>query len=374
MPEQPTSDAVEQIEQELQDQVDLTRAIMASLGEGVCVLDEHGRVTFLNAAATEILGWTRTDLLGERLTEPVFQHDAQGRPFAPDSHPLRRVVRDSVVVREAEAIFTGKNGRAITVAYTAAPIRNDNDETSAVVAFHDISGRKAIEAELAELRQRLAGSHERERTRLAQTLHDGPLQDLYAARYQLQAIKQRTRDDAQTQQQLALTLELFQQVSDALRTITTDLRPPALVPFGLEAAIRSHAATYQQLYPDLTLTLDLDKDAQALPEDVRLTLYRIYQEMVSNVARHAEATQLLVRFRLDDSGLLLEIQDNGSGFDVPERWIELVRRGHLGLAGAAERTEEINGRFLILSTPGEGTIVRVRAPLPQDDTLTEETP
>lgn len=356
-----------EIAQELQEQIYLTRTITESLGEGVCILDEAGRITFLNQAATEILGWTRADLLGEPLSEPVFRHDAQGRPFAQGQHPLQLVIRENRVIQDAEAIFWGKNGLQIPVSYTAAPIRNTKDETSAVVAFRDISERKKIEAELIELRRRLARSHEHERARLAQEIHDGPLQDLYAARYQLQAIKVQIADDEPMQQQLALTLELHQQVSDALRTVTNELRPPVLVPFGLEAAIRSHAETFQKLYPDLTITLDLAADKQTLPEHTRLVLYRIYHEIMSNVAKHAGATQLLIRFTLDEENLLLEIQDNGSGFEIPERWLELVRQGHLGLAGAAERAAEIDGRFLILSTPGEGTIVRVRVPLPEAD-------
>lgn len=364
MHEQPQPDPIEDMQQELQAQVHLTRAITESLGEGVCILDEHGRITFLNTAATDILGWTRADLLGEPLREPVFRFDAHGRPFEPTHHPLRQVIRDGRVIQDAEAVFVGKHGRSIPVSYTAAPIRGTGDETSAVVAFRDISRRKAVAAELAELRHRLARGQERERARLARDLHDGPLQDLYAARYQLQAVSRLLDDDPRAGHHLELMRRLFQQIGDALRSITDELRPPALVPFGLEAAIRSHAAAFQQLYPDLTITLDLTADAQTLPEHARLTLYRIYREMLSNVARHAAATQVLVRFQLDAGGLLLEIQDNGDGFDVPERWIDLVRAGHFGLAGAAERAEEIDGRFLILSTPGKGTIVRVHAPLP----------
>lgn len=365
------TNANDTVEQELQELIHLTRTITESLGEGVCILDEEGRITFLNEAATDILGWTRDDLIGERLREPVFQHDVYGRPIAPGQHPLQRVIRENAVIQDAEAVFCGKDRRQIPVSYTAAPIRSTRDETSAVVAFRDISERKAIEAELTELRRRLARSHEQERARLAQEIHDGPLQDLYAARYQLQAIRTQVGDDDQMQQKLTLTLELCQQVSDTLRAVTNELRPPVLVPFGLEAAIRSHAETFQQLYPDLTVTLDLTADKKTLPEHTRLILYRIYQEMMSNVAKHAEATQLLIRFRLDDDNLLLEIQDNGNGFEIPERWLDLVRKGHLGLAGASERIEEINGRFLILSTPGEGTIVRVRAPLRAADPYAE---
>lgn len=231
----------------------------------------------------------------------------------------------------------------------------------AIAMAQDVSERRAVAAELQELKRHLARSEEEQRTRLAQELHDGPLQDLYAARYRLKGLQAQAKDAAAARQFTAVE-ERLQQVSDTLRAICNDLRPPALAPFGLEAAIRSHAEQFQQSYPDLRVTLDLTPDSQALPEYLRLALYRVYQEMLSNVARHAEATDVLVRFAIQEKEVLLEIQDNGVGFEVPERWIELARRGHLGLLGASERIEEIDGRLLILSASGQGTIVRVRAP------------
>lgn len=237
----------------------------------------------------------------------------------------------------------------------------------------DITPRKVTEADLRELRRRLAQSREKTQLRLAQDLHDGPMQDLYAAQFQLQALTRREslQADAQAQKAVHGTQQIFRQVNQTLRQICGDLRPPALVPFGLAAAVRSHAEQFRKRYPDLQLTLNLDDDDQRLPEHVRLALFRICQEALNNVAKHAQATRVLINLRLlaqaeySDEGakIVLEVQDNGRGFDVPARWIDLARREHLGLVGAAERAEDIDGQFLILSTPGKGTIVRVTAPL-----------
>jgi signal transduction histidine kinase len=103
-------------------------------------------------------------------------------------------------------------------------------------------------------------------------------------------------------------------------------------------------------------------DGQALPEQVRLALFRIYQQALNNVVRHAQASLVSIRFELDAQQTLLQIQDDGRGFEVPKRWIELVRRGHLGLVGIVERAEAIGGRLEVVSTPGEGSLVRVVVP------------
>jgi signal transduction histidine kinase len=108
-------------------------------------------------------------------------------------------------------------------------------------------------------------------------------------------------------------------------------------------------------------------DAQLLPERVRLALYRIYQHAVSSVLRHANASRLNVRFESGTKVVILEVQDNGRGFELPAKWVELARQGHLGLVGTIERAESIGGRVTIDSIPGHGTRIRVAVPLVVDE-------
>jgi signal transduction histidine kinase len=154
----------------------------------------------------------------------------------------------------------------------------------------------------------------------------------------------------------------LQGVIRSLRTTAVELRSPTLAAFGLEKAIRSHADGFQQAHPELTVNLDLDPDGQALPERVRLALYRIYQNGLANVVRHAGADCVDIRLRMEPGQARLEVQDNGQGFIVPPRWIMLVRAGHLGLAGASERAEAVGGRLEVESSPGAGTLLRVVVP------------
>jgi signal transduction histidine kinase len=106
----------------------------------------------------------------------------------------------------------------------------------------------------------------------------------------------------------------------------------------------------------------LKHDGNELPEQMRVNLFRIYQQAMTNVVRHAEATQVVVTFTWDENQVSLRIQDNGRGFEVPPRWVRMVRKGHLGLVGAAERAELIGGRFQVISKSGEGTLIDVTIP------------
>jgi signal transduction histidine kinase len=121
-----------------------------------------------------------------------------------------------------------------------------------------------------------------------------------------------------------------------------------------------------QRYPDLNLSLELMPDGATLPERVRLALFRIYQAALSNVTRHAQASEVTVRLILTDEEVTLEVHDDGVGFEVPERWIGLVRQGQYGLVGAAERAEAIGGRLQVSSFPGEGTLLRTVVPRGKD--------
>ena len=227
----------------------------------------------------------------------------------------------------------------------------------------DETKREEIEQKLVDLRRRIDESLETERLHFSQEPHDGLIQQLYSIIIQLSGIRSKLSKSDSSKLFYNL-LEELHQVIETLRIICSELRPPLLIPFGLEKAIRSHAEQLQQKNPEMVVNLDLMRDDQLLPEQVRLALYHIYQQSISNVLRHAhQASRIDILFHVDAERIVLEIQDNGCGFELPSRWIVFAREGHLGLAGAAERADTIGGIFEVKSKPGEGTLVRVTAPL-----------
>lgn len=213
-----------------------------------------------------------------------------------------------------------------------------------------------------EIRKRLMESQERERLQLAQRLHDIPIQDLYGLMYQLDELQEYVQDPAGREVVQEFNKTIHTVVSD-LRTTCADLRPPSLSPFGLEVAIRDHVEKLHKLFPDLQFHLELLQDQQSLSNNLRLFLFRVYQQAISNVVRHARATDVYVRFRWDDQMIHLEVEDDGIGFVAPQDWLELVQQERFGLVGLAERVENMQGKLDVISTPGEGTLVRVIVPV-----------
>lgn len=212
-----------------------------------------------------------------------------------------------------------------------------------------------------DVKNLLIESRERERLRLAQELHDVPIQDLYGLIYQLDDLRDALKD-SQGEKIVDECDQTLHRTVNSLRTICRELRPPSLSPFGLEVAIRDHMEKFVDQNPDINVHLDLMSDKQVLSDSLRLSMFRIYQQAIHNVARHAQAMEVHIRFRWDEEMILLEIEDNGEGFEVPKNWVELVRAEHFGLLGIAERVESIRGKLEILSALGAGTLVRAIVP------------
>ncbi len=145
-----------------------------------------------------------------------------------------------------------------------------------------------------------------------------------------------------------------------LRQVCAELRPPMLDTLGLGAALRALAEEWSAQW-NIPIRLDLPPDAtlRPLPSEVAVNLYRVVQEGLSNVARHAAARLVTVKLGWQAPCLILTLHDDGQGFAVPAHFHDLATQGHFGLMGMRERVNLIGGDWLVESTPGQGTTVRV---------------
>ncbi len=262
-------------------------------------------------------------------------------------------------------MLTGQGARDVDLAamaagavdyLTKANLEPENLERAIRYAIH----RHRVEQELAELQRRLLDSREEERAALARELHDGPLQLLLGAHMHLGVL--RSQLSGEQRDHLESILHTLQEVSDSLRQLTGELRPPALSSFGLETAIRSYVQSFQRRHPHIQVTLRLPSESRPLAHETRIALYRIFQNALSNVAQHADADRVRIDLSFRQDRVRLRIEDNGRGFRLPGSWLQLARHGHYGLVGSVERAEAIGGRLMVRSAPGQGTAVLVVAP------------
>ncbi|HSL45529.1 MAG TPA: PAS domain S-box protein [Anaerolineales bacterium] len=334
------------------------RSIFESVTVGIKVLDLEGRILQTNRAFQSMIGYTEAALVGNFFYNFLYPEDVRKA-----IHLFQDVTNKgtSSFRFEHRTVHRGQSILWVKTIFTVIRKGTDDESPAFVVGIvENITEQKRIELEVAELNNRLQASMELERLRLAQELHDSPMQSLYSAIYRIEEL--RGNADDTLKEALSDVKQHIQNVLQDLRATAKELRPPTIFNFGLENAIRSHANDVVEKHPNLNVHLSLAHDRQILPEKVRLALFRIFQQSLANVIRHAKATEVHVRFSFDAEEANLEITDNGRGFDVPANWIDFVRQGHYGLAGAAERANALGGAFKVQSKPGHSTTIRVTIP------------
>ena len=203
-------------------------------------------------------------------------------------------------------------------------------------------------------------AQEEERSRLARDLHDDTIQSLVVLTRKAQLTKM-SLDGQPQAEQLGEMEELSTQIIDDLRRIAQDLRPTYLEDLGLTPALNMLAQDTGSAL-NIPITFEVSGSELRLAADIELALYRIAQESLSNVARHAQPSHVSVNLDYAAEEVALTVTDDGKGFDVPEGSAEMAPDGHYGLLGIYERADLIGGRVTIQSEPDQGTCLIVRLP------------
>ena len=219
---------------------------------------------------------------------------------------------------------------------------------------------KAAQQNLRGYLGAVTAGQEEERRRLARELHDDTIQSLIALNQQGQ-LAQMTLDGHPALGKLIEMQDMMAQTIDDLRRITRDLRPIYLEDLGLVPALDMLARDTSTIL-NIPVIFDTSGSNRRLRPEVELALYRIVQEALNNVARHAHASSAGVKLNFGSETITLTVSDDGCGFSVPESPAEMAPEGHYGLLGLYERAELIDAQLAIESTPDQGTSVTVSLP------------
>lgn len=220
------------------------------------------------------------------------------------------------------------------------------------------------EGRLAELVRQLVNAQEGERQRIARELHDETGQKLTALTMGLAAVDANLgSDDWSGAQRLVHDLrKLGDDAMIELRNIMSDLRPALLDDLGLAPALRSYVQQYVARHPELHMTLNVDRQVQRLAPQFETVLFRVAQEALTNIVRHAQATHVTVTLAYQPNRVQLIVRDDGTGFDLNTPSQHALGSG-LGLVGMRERVALVGGEFSIESATGQGTQIVVELPL-----------
>ena len=322
--------------------------LVEQAADAIWLRDADGRMVFVNEAGCRLLGYTREELLESRSSDLIHVTDPHTASDIDALKPLATV--------RVERVMRHKDGHPIPVEASAHRLADG----SVQVISHDISERKRIESELRQLSRRLGEAQETERRAIARELHDEVGQSLTATRINLRDLGQQATGTP-LQKRLTDTEELIAELLGKVRQMSLDLHPSVLDDLGLVPALRWCVRTRAGGGP-LQVQMDVPDELPRFGDMAEITLFRVFQEALSNVLKHAGASHLAVQLRYADGRLRLTLKDDGRGFDAEAARREALSGKSLGLPGMQERVRLAGGELTMDSAPGKGTEIRVTLP------------
>ena len=330
------------------------RSLFENAHDAIWFHDFDGTILAANEAAKQLTGYDVESLMGMNASSFL----------APDGLELAREVRQKLSVGEPvaepyEQKLVRKDGSEAALMLTSSLITLDGQPVGFQHIARDITEEKRMQDNLRFYLQQITQAQEEERKRIARELHDDTAQALFAVSRHIDNFMR--NDVTLSAQQIGFLQEARHQISAALegvRQFSQDLRPSIIDDLGLLPALQWLAKRAEEEHKVVTELTVLGEERRLSPE-VELILFRIVQEALRNIDKHAEASQAQVVVDFKESELQLTISDNGKGFQLPENVSDLSRGGKLGLVGIQERASLLNGSMIVKSEPGEGTTIIV---------------
>jgi PAS domain S-box-containing protein len=336
------------LERELSQSEERFRYLVQKSPDIVFSTDAEGRFTFLSEAIERVTGHRAGDMLGQHFSVLI---DQTSGPVA--GNRWADLVADPSREQQASLVLLGADGRRVPVDVRAIGMVDGAGQFAGIQgATRGVSDQVRLENELRRQAGELAAGEER--AHLARELHDSVTQALFSMTLVSRSVEMLLeKDPVAARDQLTQLRELQKEALAEMRALIFELRPGNLEQDGLVRALKTHASALQGR---LGLPIVVESDlADRLPLAAEEVLYRIAQEALHNVVKHAAAHSVRVDVRREAGAVRLRVEDDGKGFD-PDR----VPDGHLGLAGMRARADRVGAEFSCLSKPGDGTTVEVR--------------
>ena len=342
------------------------RNLIFNLKQGVVLEDAEGKMILCNQAALDMLGLNEDQLTGHAPPDPgweLLQED--GSPIGMDMHPVKLAASRKVSVREVViGVNRPRQKDLVWLLVNAEPVLDDHKNLLNVIcSYTDITEQKRLSQELIDqeiqkqkqLTQATIDGQEKERQEIGKELHDNINQHLNTTRLYLEVAREKA--DGSVLEMINLAHQNLISIVDEIRHMSQSLVPPTLGDLGLVESIQDLCDALKRAYPYHIEFLNRHFNEESMPGNMKLMLFRIVQEQVNNIIRHAHAKTMQIRLQSDAEYVILTIADDGVGFD-PRNY----RKG-LGFSNIRNRASLFNGKVEIGAAPEKGCTISVIIPL-----------
>lgn len=329
--------------------------LLDSAMDGIISVDASQKIIFYNKAAERIFGWNPVQVMGRPLDVLLperfrSRHREHVTRFG-DTGITSRRMGQSAVLHGLRA-----NGEEFPIEASISQLDTADGKLFTVI-LRDVTERERAQRELAAAAAEASRVREQEKARIARELHDELAQSLTALKMDAAWARDNLHRKDEAAARLRAILATLDAAVAATRRIAADLRPPVLDDLGLAAAVEWLAHNFEERH-GIACDLDVD-EALELQEPHATGLFRIAQEALVNIAKHARASRVQLQLRRERGTVVLAVQDDGVGF----RPADPRKPQSLGLVGLRERAQLLRGALTLASEPGKGTRVEVRVPL-----------
>jgi PAS domain S-box-containing protein len=350
----------EQAAENLRGSEERYRRIVDTANEGIWIVDDNSKITFVNRRMAEMLGYSLEDMIGRPTNDFI---DVE-KTLEEANRRLER--RLAGIAEQFNFPFRRKDGSEVWGIVSTTPMEDEAGRFgSALGMVTDITQRKRAEADLRrsneqirEMASKLLTAQEEERRRISRELHDDIVQKIAALAIGMSRIKNKL---TATGQPVAEELGGVQQrifgLADDIRRLSHRLHPGVLEHAGLMAALKSFTEEFSKA-EGLAVMLEVLEGKNVIPREVGVCVYRVVQEWLRNIAKHAQTKSAEVSLSITDNNLHLVIKDHGQGFDV-----DRARGSGLGMVSIEERVRLCQGAVEITSHLGQGTTLTACIPL-----------
>jgi len=349
---------VEAAHHELQESQRSYEHLFKSAYDAIWVHDLEGNIQVANEAAAELSGYPVEELLGMNVRSFLDNESLNLAREVGD-----KLTRHQPVGMPYEQRLVRKNGSEAMCMVNTNLIASNGEAKGFQNIARDVTEEKRMQDNLRYYLQQITKAQEEERARIARELHDDTSQELVVLSRRLgnfisTAGRLSTQDITRLEELKQQIDKLFEEV----HRFSQDLRPSVLDDLGLLPALESLSSDSTQHF-GLATAMGAIGSVRRLPPETELVLFRIAQEALRNVCKHAEASKAWITLEFSDDRVVLSVNDNGRGFELPRMIGELATVGKLGLAGMQERAQLIRGKLVIQSELGKGTTVTAEVPI-----------
>jgi len=367
-------------EEKIREASDYLDNIIESSLDVVVASDSRGYITRVNKAFFELTGYREKEVIGKHITEFIPYEDGTYESTTGEMVEIKEFFSDTLEVIEKklfaegeitnwETYYLRKDGKVVPVETNIAYLYNEEGDTIGSVGVNrDISERKRSGRKIAEYQNELRSfasqltlNEEKERQKFATYLHDQIGQELFAIKIKLELLKDSLSSDKDVKIISDISNSLIHTI-DNTRSLTFDLSPPILYQFGLEAALEWLTEQIGEQY-GIKVAFENDEQEKELSNDIKILLFQAIRELLTNVAKHAQAQNAKVSVQRDNSHMRVCVEDDGVGFTPPSESSPKESNQGFGLFSIKERLDHLGGQFDIESQPGRGTRATLLAPL-----------